>query len=94
MRDAVASQLIRNDLSRVVAMRLQQAFEKPLRRLSVASKLQKDIYDFPILIHRSPQIVLDSTDLDEHLVDVESIAETLVTAFQPSRISQSEFIAP
>jgi hypothetical protein len=75
-------------------MRLQQPFEEPFGCFAVTATLKKHIDDLTILIDSSPQIVLDTTDLDENLVDIERVAETLVLTPQSSCILRSKFIAP
>jgi len=94
MGNAITFQLVRHNRSRRLTMRLQQPFEEFLNCNAVATALQKHIDDFSILVDGSPQIVLDTTDLDENLVDIESVAETLVPAPQSSCILRSKFIAP
>ena len=65
MRDTIASQLIGHNFPRFTLMPFDQAFEKALRCLAVTPTLQKDIDDFAVLIHGSPEIVLYAAKLKE-----------------------------
>jgi len=77
MRDAVASQLIRDDLPGLTMMRLQQPPEETLGSRSVTTCLQKHIYHLTILVDSPPQALLFSSDLYKNLVDVECISISL-----------------
>ena len=94
MRNAVASQLIRDDLSGLAAIISEQSFEEPLGCCTVTSHLQKHIDHLSVLIHGPPQVLLPTLDLHEHFVDVECIAEPLMPTFQPFGIFGAELVAP
>jgi len=94
MGNTIAFQLVRNDLSRRLMMRLQQLLEEFFSQCPVTSALQKHIDDFSVLLDSSPQRVLDTTYFDEYLVYVESVADTPMTVPQSSRITGTKFITP
>ena len=85
MGDAIASQFIRHYLPRLTSIALDQAFEKALCRLNISAYLQKNINNITVLVYCSPQVLLLAVDLNEHLINVERITETLapkaLTAF-------------
>ncbi len=74
MCDAIASQLIGHYFPGIIMMILQQAFEKALGRLAVASCLQNHIDHLSVLINSSPQVLLLTLDLHEHFVDEKCIS--------------------
>ena len=94
MGNTIAFQLVRNDLSRRLMMRLQQLLEEFFSQCPVTSALQKHIDDFSVLLDSSPQRVLDTMYFDEYLVSVESVPETPMTVPQSSRITESKFVTP
>ncbi len=61
-------------------MILQQGFEKALGRLAVASCLRKQIDHLSVLINSSPQVLLLTLDLHEHIVDEKCISISDVDA--------------
>ncbi len=94
MRDAVTSQLIRDNLPRFTAMLSNQPFEKPPGSCAVASCLQKHIDYLTILVNGSPQVLLPTLDLHEHLVDKKCISKSLMSTLQPLGISSSKLVTP
>ena len=44
--------------------------EGPGRGRTVPLGLHQNVEDIPVLVHCSPQVFLDSADLDEHFVEV------------------------
>jgi hypothetical protein len=65
LRHAIASQFIRDDHARYILQALEQTLEEPLGGFPVASLLNQDIEDDTILIHGTPQVMLDALDPDE-----------------------------
>ncbi len=80
MRNAITSQLVRHNRSRMATVRSQQPRKEALSRLAIALLLHEYINDFSILIHGTPQIVRLSVDLDKDLIEIESIPEPPVPA--------------
>ena len=84
--DAIASQFVGNNLPGCTAMASEKALEEALRRSTIPAGLEKNINDFAILIHCTPQIVLLAVDLYEDFIDEECVAVTLVLPLQSSSI--------
>ncbi len=78
MGDAIASQFVRHYFPRLTSIILDKALEKALCRLSIPAYLQKTINDITVLVYCSPQVLLLAVDLNEYLINVERITETLV----------------
>lgn len=82
MCDAIASQLIGHYFPGFIMMILQQAFEKALGGLAVASCLQKHINHLSVLINSSPQVLLLTLDLHEYFADEKCISKSLMSTLQ------------
>ncbi len=54
MRDAMASQVVRHNLPRLILMPIEQTLEKALCSLYITPLLEKHIDHFTILVHRPP----------------------------------------
>ncbi len=94
MCDAIASQLIGHYFPGFIMMILQQAFEKALGRLAVASCLQKHIDHLSVLINSSPQVLLLTLDLHEHFVDKKCISKSLMSMLQALDIFTPKLVTP
>jgi hypothetical protein len=94
MRDAVTSQLIRDNLPGFTAIISKQPFEEPPSSCAVASTLQKDINDFSVLINGSPQELLPALDLHEHFVDEKCISKSLMATLQAPDIVGPKLVTP
>ena len=94
MSNSITSELISHNLSGLAFVFIQKSLKEPLCGLSVAPLLQEYINNLTILIHSTPQIVLLPLDLNEHLINEESIAIALVLSSQSLGIFRPEFIAP
>lgn len=57
--------------------------------LTVSALRYKDINNIPILIHRTPQVVALTSDLNEHFIDVPDIAEPSLFPAQGAAKSSS-----
>jgi len=88
MRNAIASQLVRHNLSRFSLVIFQQPLEETLCSRTVSTGLEKHINHLAILVNSPPQVLL------KYFVDVECIAEPLMPTFQPFGILGAEFVAP
>ena len=94
VRDAVASQLVRDDLPRFTAVIFEQPLEEAFSSLAVASTLQKYINNFPVLIYSPPQIMLYAVNLHEYFINIEGIPIPLVPVLQTSSIPGTKFVTP
>ena len=94
MCNAVASQLIRDDLSGLAAIFSEQPFEEPLGCCTVTSHLQKHIDHLSVLIHGSPQVLLPTLDLHEHFIDEKCVSISLMSTLQALDIFGAELVAP
>ena len=90
----IASQLIGDDHSRHKLQALQQTLEEPLGGFPITPLLDQNIEDETILIHGTPQVMLNALDPDEHLVEMPFIARTGTTAAQTIGKALAEFLAP
>ena len=71
---AVASQLVRHDLTWLSPVTFERTSEETLGSLPISTRLQEPIHDFAILIHCTLQILLLALDFHEHVVDEKRIA--------------------
>ena len=94
MRNAIASQLVRHNLSRFTMVIFQQSPVETLSSRSVTTRLEKHIDHLAILVNSPPQVLLLTTNLHKYFVDVECIAEPLMSFFQSSGILRPELVAP
>jgi hypothetical protein len=94
MRNAIASQLIRHNLSRFSLVIFQQSLEETLCSSAVTTGLEKHINYLAILVNSPPQVLLFSTYLYKYFIDVECIAEPLMAFSQSFRIPRAELVAP
>ena len=94
MCNAVASQLVRHNLSRFALVVFQQPFEKTLSRCTVTTCLEKHIDHLAILVNSPPQVLLFATYLYKYFVDVKCIAKPLMSTFQAFGILGTELVAP
>jgi len=89
MRNAIASQLVRHNLSRFAMMIFQKPLEETLSSLAVTTFLEKHIDYFAILVNSPPQALLFAIYLHKYFVYVECIAEPQMRIFQPFGIQKS-----
>jgi len=94
MRNAIAPQLVRYNLSRFTMVIFQQSPEETLCSSPVTTRLEKHIDHLAILVNSPPQILLLSTNLHKCFVDVERITEPLMAFLQPPSILRAELVAP
>ena len=73
---------------------LQQTLEEPLSGVPIAPLLDQNIEDDTILIHGTPQIMLNALDPDEYLVEVPLVARPGTPAPQTISKALAEFLAP
>lgn len=94
MCGAIAFQLIGHYFPGFIIMILQQALEKALGRLAVASCLQKPIDHLSVLINSSPQVLLLTLDFHEHFVDEKCISKSLMSTLQGFDVFGSKLVTP
>ena len=94
MGNTITAQLIRHDLSGLATMVSQSPFEEAFSCCAIPLGLKENIYDFTVLINRSPEVMLLAVDFYEHLVNEEGIAITTVLSLQSSSVYSSELDAP
>ena len=65
MRNVIASQLVRQNLSRFAMVIFQQSLEETLSSRSVTTRLEKHIDHLAILVNSAPQVLLFTTYLQK-----------------------------
>lgn len=70
MGHSVAAQAVCEETPRLVLPPAQKSLEEVQRCRHVASILHEDVQHHPVLVRRTPEIVLHPIDPDEHLVEV------------------------
>jgi hypothetical protein len=83
MRNTIAPQRVRYNPSRLSLVIFQQPLEETLCSCTVTTGLEKHINYLAILVNSPPQVLLLATNLHKYFVDVECIAEPLMTTLQP-----------
>src|SRR4051794_14944392 len=71
---AVAAQAISDEAPWLILQPSEQAFEEALGCRGVPAILDQDIEDNAVLVHRAPEIMELAIDLQEHLMEVPSVA--------------------
>ena len=94
LRHAITSQLVGDDHPRHILQALQQTPEEPHGGFPFAPLLDQNIEDDTILIHGTPQIMLNALDPDEYLVEVPLVARPGTTAAQTISKALAKFLAP
>jgi hypothetical protein len=94
MRNAIAYQLVCHNLSRFTMVIFQQSSEETLSSSPITTRLEKHIDHFAILVNSPPQVLLLTTNLHKYFVDVECIAEPLMTTLQPFGKFGTKLVAP
>ena len=90
--DGVTAQPVRHDLAWLTLS--QQSLDEALCSIRVSSLLEQHVDDFAVLVDGPPQVPPLTSDPDEDLVQVESVAVAAVPAPQPMRIPGPELVAP
>ena len=94
LRHAIASQLVGDDHARHILQAFQQTLKEPLGGFSITPLLDQNIEDETILIHGTPQVMLNALDPDEYLVEVPLVTRPGTTAAQTISKALPEFLAP
>ena len=92
--DAVAAQAIGDDALRLILQPLQQAFEEPIDSNTIALLLHQDVQHDPMLIDRTPEIVLHTVQAEKHLIQMPRIAWPRPASMQPPGKVSTELAAP
>jgi hypothetical protein len=92
--NAITTQLIRTDFPGLALVTPDQPLDEPLRRSAIASRLQENINDLPILLHGPPQVILLCVDLYEDFIDVEGISVSSVLSLQRPGIPSPKLDTP
>ena len=90
--DGVPAQPVRHDLAWLTLS--QQSLDEALCSVRVSSLLEQHVDDFAVLVDGPPQVPLLTSDPDEDLVQVESVAVAAVPAPQSMRVPWPELVAP
>ena len=93
-RRSVTSELVRNDDTRPSLCRVEQLAKETQGCPTIAARLHQNIDDRSVLVHGSPQIVLDSIHLDEHFVKVPFCSEPNSLLPQLGGVNGAELLAP
>lgn len=83
LRSPVASQFVGHDYPRHILQAVQEALEETLGSLGVAPALNQNVEYNSVLIHGTPEIVLDALDPDEHLVQMPLVSRLRSAPAQP-----------
>ena len=94
MRNTIAFQLVRYNLSRFSLVIFQQPLKETLCSRTITTGLEKHINHFAVLVNCTPQVLLLAIYLYENLVNEECISESLMPFSQSSRILWTELVAP
>ena len=94
MGHAVAAELVGHETHRFLSLTLQELSKESPRRTPVPTRLDEEIDQVTVLIHRAPQILPLAVDRDEHFVQEPRIAESTLSALQPPGVIGAELPAP
>ena len=72
----------------------QQSSKESFRGALITARLNQDVDDVAVLIHRTPEILLLAVDSNEDFVQVPNIAKPALTPLQFSGIVRTELLAP
>jgi hypothetical protein len=75
----VATKLVRNDLPRSASTGLQQLAKEADSSQAVALRLHQNVNHGAVLINRTPEIMLDANDLQEHFIQEPLVAQLLAS---------------
>lgn len=90
LRCGIASQLVRHNHARSLSRDPQQFAKEPHGSKAIPLWLNKDVEDNPILIDRTPEIVRDAIDLQEHFIQVPLVTDPVTPPSQTSDIRFAE----
>ena len=94
-RSCVAAQLVGYDHPRTtMIVGPQQLAEESHSRESITLWLNENIDDNAVLIHRSPEVMPHTIDLQEHLIEMPLVPGPGTTFSQACRVQVAELVAP
>ena len=94
MGDSIATQLVRHETRRFLALPLQELPKESPRRTRVPAGLDEEVDQVPVLVHGAPEILAVTVDRDEDFVQKPRIAESALAALQPPGVLGAELHAP
>jgi hypothetical protein len=94
LRHAIASQLVGDYHSQRILQALRQTLEESLGSFPVTTILDQNIEDHTVLIHGTPQIMLNALDAYEYLVEMPFVARPGAAATQTTGEALAEILAP
>jgi len=94
MRNTIASQHIRHNLSRFTMVIYQKSPRETLSSSSVTTRPEKCNDHLAILVNSPSQLLLFTTYLHNYLVEVGCIAEFLMPTLQASGIFGAKIVTP
>ncbi len=93
-RRTVATELICNNDARFAPRYRQQLAKKADSRKPIPLRLHENIEDNAVLINRSPEVMSDAVDLEEHLIQMPFITGSSTPPPETVSILFAELIAP
>ena len=94
MSDTVAGELVGDETTRRLSLAPQQSPKESACRSPVSTRLDENVDQVAVLIHRAPEILALTVDRHEHLVQEPRISESTLSAFQAPRVVRAELPAP
>ena len=94
MSDTVAAQLVGHETTRFLSLAPQESPKEPPRRTPVSTRLDENVDQVAVLIHRAPEILALTIDRHEDFVQEPRIAESTLPALQAPRVVRAELPAP
>ena len=94
MSSAIATELVGHQTIRPLALSLEQLAKEAYGSTAIPPGLNQDVNRVAILIDGSPQVLLLTLDLEEHLVKIPKVAELALFALQPPGIFAAELPTP
>ncbi len=93
-RCRVTAKLVRDQPARDTTLPFQQLPEEPDGRVPIPSRLDQNVEEVTVLVHRSPQLLLATVEGDEHLIEIPRVSEVPAPLPEPSRIHAPERATP
>ena len=94
MGDSVAAQLVGHETDRFPSLTFQESPKESPRRTPVPARLDEEVNQVSVLVHRAPEILALTVDRDEDFVQKPRIAESAFASLQPPGVIGAELPAP
>jgi hypothetical protein len=94
MSDTVAAQLVGDETTRFLSLTPQESPKEPPCCAAISTRLDEDIDQVAVLIHRAPEILALTIDRREDFVEEPRISESTLSALQAPRVVRTELPAP